>query len=749
MCGIIAILRRRSSRPLPEAADILACVAAAEVSLDASDGALVERLEVVARALCEANTQLSGSAGVAALTTRPELAGELDVRCARLTSQLAELEASLETNAAGRTPAELEIIAAAMISAKDAVWAVARDRLRTAREVLSLTGSAPQGGAVVGYLAIQEALSALDRLEVRGRDSAGLQVLVHGHGLDLADPAVASVLAARRDDLFGPGTVEAASGCLSFVYKAAAEIGELGDNSRVIRAAIAGDDLLRRALNGVDAEAVVMGHTRWASVGIISGPNAHPLNAVEIDSEPGPYVTAALNGDVDNFADLKASYGLRIRPEITTDAKVIPTLTSRALVDGMALREAFRRTVAQLEGSVAISAQAADHPTTVALALRGSGQALYVGFGEDLYVVASEPYGLVEIADRYLRMDGETPSDPTNPTGSRGQVVLLDAARAGEADAVSRWSYDGAELPVRGAELVTPQITTRDIDRGAFPHFLLKEISESPGSFRKTLRGKLVGEPGASVGPARRGVATRLGAGAPGVGGHQPGAGDRPGDRGGGRPGAGAGFVGNDRCRSPAGAGAARDRAVRVRAALGHGGHAGGGDLPVGDHDGHQPHRGPGPVPGGGGHLDRQPAPERPGRQIRRRALHLRRPRRGDVGGVDQGVLLPDRGRIPARHRHRRGGRPVPRRLGCGPGPAGLAAGAARQAGTDPGAATADRGRGPPVCAVAPLLGVWWATDPIASPRTRCGSSCPSFATSPSPATSPRTRSTSICRPSR
>lgn len=189
MCGIIAILRRRSSRPLPEAADILACVAAAEVSLDASDGALVERLEVVAHALCEANTQLSGSAGVAALTTRPELAGELDVRCARLTSQLAELEASLETNAAGRTPAELEIIAAAMISAKDAVWAVARDRLRTAREVLSLTGSAPQGGAVVGYLAIQEALSALDRLEVRGRDSAGLQVLVHGHGLDLADPA--------------------------------------------------------------------------------------------------------------------------------------------------------------------------------------------------------------------------------------------------------------------------------------------------------------------------------------------------------------------------------------------------------------------------------------------------------------------------------------------------------------------------------------------------------------------------------
>ncbi|MGH9288911.1 MAG: SIS domain-containing protein, partial [Acidimicrobiales bacterium] len=38
----------------------------------------------------------------------------------------------------------------------------------------------------------------------------------------------------------------------------------------------------------------------------------------------------------------------------------------------------------------------------------------------------------------------------------------------------------------------TAQITTRDIDRGPFPHFLLKEISEAPTSFRKTLRGKLM-----------------------------------------------------------------------------------------------------------------------------------------------------------------------------------------------------------------------------------------------------------------
>ena len=61
----------------------------------------------------------------------------------------------------------------------------------------------------------------------------------------------------------------------------------------------------------------------------------------------------------------------------------------------------------------------------------------------------------------------------------------------GELDGIRRFSYDGTPVAVEASEVVTAEVTTRDIDRGDAPHFLLKEISESPTSFAKTLRGKI------------------------------------------------------------------------------------------------------------------------------------------------------------------------------------------------------------------------------------------------------------------
>ncbi len=470
MCGIIGVLSRRSTRPAPTREELLG-------GLDEALG-LTDDLPAVVAVLSTVDMLLRGVPGVAALADHPETVAEIASRLDRLDAIADEFDAEIEASAP--EPEVLELLSARSIAFRDVLWALRHDRLRTAREVGGLAGRNAGPGAVAGYLAVQQALSAIDRLEVRGRDSAGIHVFVSDHGLDLSDPTATAAIADRSSDpTYQSGSVRLADGVLSFVYKKAAEIGELGDNTRALRAAVASDDLLRRALSSPAARTAVLGHTRWASVGIISEPNTHPLNSDEMEQSPvthvGPYVVAALNGDVDNHADLRVEHHLAIHQQVTTDAKVIPTIMSRHAAAGVESVEAFRRTVSAFEGSVAIAAMSGSDPDRMYLALRGSGQGLYVGLADDCFVVASEPYGVVEETSRYVRMDGE----------AGGEVVVLDATHAGELAGITRLGYDGGELPLADDDVVTAEVTTRDIDRGDAPHFLLKEIGEAPRAFRR------------------------------------------------------------------------------------------------------------------------------------------------------------------------------------------------------------------------------------------------------------------------
>ena len=481
MCGIIAVLRRPSQRAAASPQEVLDGLdRAASALAGGADGA--DDLVAAASAVEAVDAALRGTPGVRTLLGTAELAGDVEARIGRVEDGIAAVERRLDVEATSLSDADIEAFNAALVRLKDAAWAVARDRLRAAAAIAELAGPSPSDAAVDAFWSVQTALSSLDRLEVRGRDSAGLHLLVRNHGLDLAAPDIAPLLRGRLDDrLFTSGAVRATGDTLAFVYKAAAEIGELGDNTRALRAAIRSDELLHRALASGTAETAVLGHTRWASVGIISQPNAHPLNQEE-EGVDGPYVAAALNGDVDNYADLTAAEGLRIPSEVTTDAKVIPAVVSHRLSEGHDLLDAFRSSVASFEGSVAIAAMAAEAPDRLLLAQRGSGQALYVGLAEDAFVVASEAYGLVEETPSYVRLEGEA---------LNGHIVVLSAEAAGQVEGITSLDYAGNEVPVADA-VQSAEITTRDIDRAGFPHYLLKELSEAPTSFRKTLRGRIV-----------------------------------------------------------------------------------------------------------------------------------------------------------------------------------------------------------------------------------------------------------------
>ena len=493
MCGIIAIARQKSSKVPPKGKDIKV-----EASLD-SLGTIKSHEDITKsiHQLLIVKDRLTGAAGINALINDNEFRVYLQGLCTNITESITTFE--LELVKRGTSSQKLETLNADLITLKDLIWHIERDRVLVSISVEELLAGRKDDRFIEVFLSIQQILAGLDRLEVRGRDSAGVHLMIQNHGLDFKNPGTIQEIKRRANDpSYKSGSIRVMDNALSIVYKVASEIGELGDNTRELRRIILADDLLYRALENEKVTAVVIGHSRWASVGIISEPNTHPMNSELLNQDGNPFVIAAANGDVDNFADLKKIRELEIPKLITSDSKVIPAVISDELSKQQSsdLEEAFRKSVISFDGSVAVVANAALEPDKLYLALRGSGQGLYVGISDEAYVVASEPYGLVEMTDSYLRLNGEPLSSQQDRATSAGEIISFSLNDKVSLESLNRIAYDGTSLPIQNNELTKAEITTRDIDRRNFPHYLLKEIYEAPESFEKTLRGNLLQQNG-------------------------------------------------------------------------------------------------------------------------------------------------------------------------------------------------------------------------------------------------------------
>lgn len=340
-------------------------------------------------------------------------------------------------------------------------------------------------------LTIEHVLRAIDRLEVRGRDSAGIaaQIQIPGDAIDGLADDLAAELRARRASLHaghlsvylhenGGGAATA-----TFVYKTANLVGRLGDNGAALRAAVRGDRLLW-ALAENALRASVLSHTRWASHGVISVANCHPHNPSLTQDETGISGVAlgamyALNGDVDNHVELAAELvtnrQMTIDPAITTDAKIIPIAHRSAGAEAGDLLDRFRTAIRRLDGSIAVGCIDPARPGEAFLAQKGSGQGLHAARLADGWMFASEVYGLCNVARESFNL--------ARP-GAGGSVILL----AGDAELPQiRGVSDGAAAAVKPDPI---QIFARDIYRGDYAFYLEKEIHDGPQSVAKTLRGR-------------------------------------------------------------------------------------------------------------------------------------------------------------------------------------------------------------------------------------------------------------------
>ena len=145
MCGIVGVVRRRAQRAAPNPAELHQLVAAAEMAF-AEGGALAERLNRAAQPLEQVDGLLRGVPGVQVLIGDAALAASLEARLTALEAEFDALELLLDTfTTEALQPAALEAVNAALVRARDAAWAVRRDRLRTARAVEDRVGVAPRG----------------------------------------------------------------------------------------------------------------------------------------------------------------------------------------------------------------------------------------------------------------------------------------------------------------------------------------------------------------------------------------------------------------------------------------------------------------------------------------------------------------------------------------------------------------------------------------------------------------------------
>ena len=207
-----------------------------------------------------------------------------------------------------------------------------------------------------------------------------------------------------------------------------------------------------------------MGHTRWATHGEPNDINAHP----HLD-QTGK-ISVIHNGIIENYSVIKEALtrkGYKFKSE--TDTEILPQLISDIYFsDGLSFEQAVQVALTQVIGTFGIVAFCSDEPNKLVAARHGSP--LVLGIGEDEYFLASDASPIVD----YTR-----------------NVVYLDE---GEILTINNGSH---EIRTIAEDKVVQKIVTEidftidQIEKGDFPHFMLKEIHEQVNTITDTMRGRL------------------------------------------------------------------------------------------------------------------------------------------------------------------------------------------------------------------------------------------------------------------
>ena len=264
-------------------------------------------------------------------------------------------------------------------------------------------------GAIASRNVVPILTEGLKRLEYRGYDSAGIAVL---NG---------SIQRVRR-------------------------VGRVAEMESAVRA---------EDLKGI----VGIAHTRWATHGGVTEPNAHPHVSMS-------RVAVVHNGIIENHEEQRERLkALGYAFESQTDTEVVAHLIHHYFSATRDLFLATRKAVGDLHGAYALGVVALDDPETMTGARMGCP--LVVGLGEGENFLASDVSALISETRRVIYLDD-------------GDVVAL---RRGGVEVVDREGHR-VDRPVHVSEL-----SADAVDLGPYRHYMQKEIHEQPRAVSDTLEG--------------------------------------------------------------------------------------------------------------------------------------------------------------------------------------------------------------------------------------------------------------------
>jgi glucosamine--fructose-6-phosphate aminotransferase (isomerizing) len=272
---------------------------------------------------------------------------------------------------------------------------------------------------IVGYIGPRQAagllIEGLRRLEYRGYDSSGIAV-VNGQGLKITK----------------------AAGKLS---------------------------ALEQQLNGnLPTGTVGIGHTRWATHGAPTTPNAHP------HTDQSGKIAVIHNGIIENYAELARELersGVEFASE--TDTEIAAHLVAAQVRDGAALSDAVRTVVRRLDGAFTLVFLDTDDPDVVVAARRNSP--LVVGVGDGEMFLGSDVAAFIEFTREAVEL---------------GQDQVVELRR----DGYTLTDFDGTPVEGRTFHIDWDLAAA---EKGGYDYFMLKEIQEQPTAVRETLLGHLIG----------------------------------------------------------------------------------------------------------------------------------------------------------------------------------------------------------------------------------------------------------------